>query len=52
MKSDIHPEYNAIVFRDLASGETFLTHSTLTSEKMANTWMSTDNMFLLRARPP
>ena len=25
MKTEIHPEYNAIVFRDLASGETFLT---------------------------
>lgn len=33
MKTEIHPEYNAIVFRDLASGETFLTRSTLTSEK-------------------
>ena len=33
MKTDIHPEYNAIVFRDLASGETFLTRSTLSSEK-------------------
>lgn len=33
MKSEIHPEYNAIVFRDLASGATFLTRSTLTSEK-------------------
>ncbi|MBP1325221.1 large subunit ribosomal protein L31 [Leucobacter exalbidus] len=33
MKTDIHPEYNAIVFRDLASGETFLTRSTLTSSK-------------------
>ena len=33
MKTGIHPEYNAIVFRDLASGETFLTRSTLTSEK-------------------
>ena len=33
MKTDIHPEYNAIVFRDLASGETILTRSTLTSEK-------------------
>ena len=33
MKTDIHPEYQAIVFRDLASGETFLTRSTLTSEK-------------------
>ena len=33
MKTEIHPEYNAIVFRDLASGETFLTRSTLTSGK-------------------
>lgn len=33
MKTDIHPDYNAIVFRDLASGETFLTRSTATSEK-------------------
>lgn len=33
MKSEIHPEYNAIVFRDLASGATFLTRSTLSSDK-------------------
>ena len=33
MKTDIHPDYRAIVFRDLASGETFLTRSTLTSDK-------------------
>lgn len=33
MKTDIHPDYQTIVFRDLASGETFLTRSTLTSEK-------------------
>ncbi|MBX3099762.1 MAG: type B 50S ribosomal protein L31 [Salinibacterium sp.] len=33
MKSDTHPTYNAIVFRDLASGATFLTRSTATSEK-------------------
>ena len=33
MKTDIHPEYNAVVFRDLASGETFLTRSTVSSEK-------------------
>lgn len=33
MKTDTHPEYNAIVFRDLASGSTFLTRSTLTSDK-------------------
>lgn len=32
MKTDTHPEYNAIVFRDLSSGETFLTRSTLRSE--------------------
>ena len=33
MKSDIHPAYAPIVFRDLASGETFLTRSTVTSDK-------------------
>ena len=33
MKTDIHPTYAAIVFRDLASGATFLTRSTATSDK-------------------
>lgn len=33
MKTEIHPQYKAIVFRDLASGETFLTRSTATSDK-------------------
>ena len=33
MKTDIHPEYQAVVFRDLGSGETFLTRSTVTSDK-------------------
>jgi len=33
MKTDIHPEYTAVVFRDLASGKAFLTRSTRTSEK-------------------
>ncbi|MGO1435650.1 MAG: type B 50S ribosomal protein L31 [Canibacter sp.] len=33
MKTDVHPDYQAIVFRDLASGESFLTRSTLTSDK-------------------
>jgi len=33
MKTDIHPTYNAVVFRDLGSGETFLTRSTVTSDK-------------------
>ena len=33
MKSEIHPAYAPIVFRDLASGETFLTRSTVTSDK-------------------
>ena len=33
MKTDIHPEYNAVVFRDLASGETFLTRSTVKTDK-------------------
>ena len=33
MKSDIHPTYKAVVFRDLASGATFLTRSTVGSDK-------------------
>ena len=33
MKTDIHPEYNPVVFRDLGSGDTFLTRSTVTSDK-------------------
>ena len=33
MKTEIHPDYQPIVFRDLASGETYLTRSTVTSSK-------------------
>lgn len=33
MKTEIHPEYTAVVFRDLGSNELFLTRSTLTSDK-------------------
>jgi large subunit ribosomal protein L31 len=33
MKAEIHPTYQAVVFRDLASGESFLTRSTLSSAK-------------------
>ena len=33
MKTEIHPDYKAVVFRDLGSGETFLTRSTVTSDK-------------------
>lgn len=33
MKSGIHPDYRPVVFRDLASGETFLTRSTVSSDK-------------------
>lgn len=33
MKTDIHPDYHEVVFRDLASGELFLTRSTASSEK-------------------
>jgi large subunit ribosomal protein L31 len=33
MKTDLHPTYQAVVFRDLGSGETFLTRSTVTSDK-------------------
>ena len=33
MKAEIHPTYEAVVFRDLASGEKYLTRSTMTSYK-------------------
>lgn len=33
MKSDTHPTYAPVVFRDLASGATFLTRSTVSSSK-------------------
>lgn len=33
MQKDIHPDYNYVLFRDLASGESFLTKSTMTSQK-------------------
>lgn len=33
MKTAIHPDYKAVVFRDLGSGETFLTRSTVSSDK-------------------
>ncbi|GAB3554976.1 type B 50S ribosomal protein L31 [Arthrobacter tumbae] len=33
MKSDIHPKYASVVFRDLASEKSFLTRSTVTSDK-------------------
>jgi len=33
MKTDIHPNYQPVVFRDLGSGETFLTRSTVGSDK-------------------
>jgi large subunit ribosomal protein L31 len=33
MRADIHPDYAPIVFRDLTSGELFLTRSTAKSDK-------------------
>ena len=51
MKTDIHPEYAPIVFRDLTSGETFLTRSTAKSDKTmewedGNTYPSSTSKFL------
>ena len=37
MKAEIHPDYNLVLFRDLASGKVFLTRSTMTSDK-TETW--------------
>jgi large subunit ribosomal protein L31 len=33
MRTGIHPDYVTVVFRDLASGESFLTRSTVSSSK-------------------
>jgi len=33
MKAEIHPDYNLVLFRDLASGKVFLTRSTMTADK-------------------
>ncbi|MHC5560385.1 type B 50S ribosomal protein L31 [Kocuria sp. U4B] len=33
MKTDIHPDYHPVLFRDLASGKVILTRSTAASEK-------------------
>ncbi|RFA13051.1 50S ribosomal protein L31 [Subtercola boreus] len=33
MKTETHPDYLPVVFRDLASGATFLTRSTVSSQK-------------------
>ncbi|AXB43063.1 type B 50S ribosomal protein L31 [Amycolatopsis albispora] len=33
MKPGIHPDYHPVVFKDTATGEAFLTRSTMTSEK-------------------
>ncbi|MCI1748109.1 MAG: type B 50S ribosomal protein L31 [Acidipropionibacterium sp.] len=33
MKNGIHPDYRPIVFRDISAGMSFLTRSTMTSEK-------------------
>ncbi|WP_370949253.1 type B 50S ribosomal protein L31 [Amycolatopsis sp. cg5] len=32
MKPGIHPDYHPVVFKDTASGEAFLTRSTITSQ--------------------
>ncbi len=33
MKNGIHPDYRPVVFRDISAGTSFLTRSTVTSEK-------------------
>ncbi|MDL9938260.1 type B 50S ribosomal protein L31 [Gordonia sp. ABSL1-1] len=37
MKSDLHPDYHPVVFRDAVTGEEFLTRSTATSSA-TTTW--------------
>ena len=38
MKKDIHPNYRAVVFNDLASGEKFLTRSTVKTTDKTIEW--------------
>ena len=33
MKADIHPDYHPVVFQDASTGTTFLTRSTVTSDR-------------------
>ncbi len=33
MKSDIHPDYRAVVFQDISSGTSFLTRSTIETKE-------------------
>lgn len=33
MQKDIHPDYQTVIFNDLASGEKYLTRSTVTSQR-------------------
>ena len=33
MKPDIHPDYHPVVFRDASTGDSFLTRSTMRSDK-------------------
>ncbi|AOS64343.1 type B 50S ribosomal protein L31 [Actinoalloteichus hymeniacidonis] len=33
MKKDIHPDYHPVVFRDSSTGDSFLTRSTMTSQR-------------------
>ena len=37
MKADIHPEYRQVVFKDMSSGTSFLTRSTISTSEMI-TW--------------
>ncbi|MFC0580979.1 type B 50S ribosomal protein L31 [Micrococcoides hystricis] len=38
MKAEIHPEYGPVIFHDLASGEKFLTRSTVTTAEKTEQW--------------
>lgn len=38
MKAEIHPDYQPVVFHDLASGESFLTRSTITTSAKTVKW--------------
>ena len=36
MKSDLHPEYNPVIFQDMSTGHRFITRSTAKSDRTEN----------------
>ncbi len=59
MKKQMHPDYHPVVFQDASTGKSFLTRSTVTSERTVEwedggtyrCWSSTSRATLTRSGP-